>query len=149
MSTHCLQGLLKIDKHTKDVTLLASRASLDSRKAPGTEIRFADDLDIASDGTVYFSDMTAVQPVRNAQGHYDVLQAHAANMLQVSFPHKVAATIANCTWRIKLLAEGRFSTGGPCAGHSMHRQHTCDTYACSKIVLPTGSRPLASVVLSL
>eukprot|EP00891_Asterochloris_glomerata_P008778 jgi/Astpho2/8778/e_gw1.00128.33.1_t len=79
-----LQGLIKVDARTRQTTILAARVSPGTGAGEGSEILFADDLDIASDGTIYFTDMAAVQPVRDEEGHYDLLAAHKANLLQAS-----------------------------------------------------------------
>lgn len=88
MSDHAvparLQGLIKVDARTRQTTILAARVSPGTGAGEGSEILFADDLDIASDGTIYFTDMAAVQPVRDEEGHYDLLAAHKANLLQAS-----------------------------------------------------------------
>jgi len=50
-----LQGLIKLDPQG-NVLLLSARVSDDSPLDPGTLITYANDLDISSDGTVYFTD---------------------------------------------------------------------------------------------
>ena len=53
-----LQGLLKYDYSSGDVTLLATHVSSSSPIDPGTPITYANDLAIAADGTVYFTSCT-------------------------------------------------------------------------------------------
>jgi sugar lactone lactonase YvrE len=53
-----LQGLVKYDWESQDITLLATRVSLLSPIDAGTPITYANDLAIASDGTIYFTDCT-------------------------------------------------------------------------------------------
>jgi sugar lactone lactonase YvrE len=105
------KGLIKVDKNTKAITVLAGRVSPDSAKGPGSDIRFIDDLDIASDGTVYFSDMTFTAPVRDANGHFNVLQAHAANMLQGRPDGRLLAYYPK-TQKTQVLSEGIWAANG-------------------------------------
>jgi sugar lactone lactonase YvrE len=53
-----LQGLLKYDYSTGDVTLLATHVSKNSSIDPDTPITYANDLAIAHDGTIYFTSCT-------------------------------------------------------------------------------------------
>jgi sugar lactone lactonase YvrE len=53
-----LQGLLKFDYTTGDVTLLATHVSQHSAIDPNTPITYANDLAIARDGTIYFTSCT-------------------------------------------------------------------------------------------
>ena len=87
----CQQGLIKVDARTRQTSILAARVTPGTGAGEGSEILFADDLDIASDGTIYFTDMAAVQPVRDEKGHYDLLAAHKANLLQASGQDKLGA----------------------------------------------------------
>ena len=73
-----------MDSRTRQSSVLAARVTPGTGAGEGSEILYADDLDIASDGTIYFTDMAAVQPVRDEKGHYDLLAAHKANLLQAS-----------------------------------------------------------------
>jgi len=51
-----MKGLLQVDVNTGAVSILAAKVSNTSPISPGAPLRFVDDLDIASDGTIYFSD---------------------------------------------------------------------------------------------
>ena len=51
------------------VRILANRVSSSSKIAPGAPIIYANDLDIASDGTIYFTTSVDMYPTRNAQFH--------------------------------------------------------------------------------
>lgn len=57
-------------------------------KKPGSRetapIHYADDLDIASDGGVYFSDATDFPPAYSSKGFYDVMGGSILSVLQVS-----------------------------------------------------------------
>lgn len=79
------------------IVLLANRVSNSSAASPGSPIMYANDLDIAADGTIYFTDSIDVYPHRNAQhvnsvsqivsilgrpGYYDTVKGWALGMLQ-------------------------------------------------------------------
>jgi sugar lactone lactonase YvrE len=51
-----LQGLIMYNITSKQVELLSHRVSRSSPMQPDTPITYANDLDIASDGTIYFTD---------------------------------------------------------------------------------------------
>ena len=75
-------------------TILAKRVSLSAAKTPGSEIIFADDLDVASDGTVYFSTLTDVPPVPGPTNEHDALRPCVLNLMQVTLMtmHECLAT---------------------------------------------------------
>ena len=87
------QGLVLVNATSGLTTILANRVSPSSTKYPGAEIIFADDLDVASDGTVYFSTMTDIPLPRGASGHYEALPPCALNIMQVrcqtQLPHSL------------------------------------------------------------
>ena len=56
------QGLYKVEMDTQKVVLLTSVVSSDSPLDPGTVINYAEDLDIAANGTIYFTDGTSIPP---------------------------------------------------------------------------------------
>lgn len=68
------------------VILLTSKISSDSDLDPGTPIAFANDLDIAADGTVYFSDSSAIPPARNSESppSWDIFLGFLLTTMQVS-----------------------------------------------------------------
>lgn len=59
-----LKGLIKYDMASKQVVLLTNRVSSSSLLQPDTLINYANDLDIASDGTIYFTDSVNISPHR-------------------------------------------------------------------------------------
>jgi len=61
------KGLLKVNAVTKEVTILAARD--DDDKLP---INFIDDVDIAPDGKIYFSDATHIPPKKYPNGFMDL-----------------------------------------------------------------------------
>ena len=74
-------------------TILAKRVSPSASQMPGSEIIFADDLDVASDGTVYFSTMVDVPPVPGPTGEYDAMKPCALNIMQVGCCEQPASCI--------------------------------------------------------
>lgn len=80
-----MQGLLKYEYYdfNKDITLLATHVSQSSPIDPGSEITYANDLAIASDGTVYFTSCTDIVPALNRLGFYDTFRAWFLGLMQV------------------------------------------------------------------
>lgn len=74
-------GLVKLDAATKAVTVAASAVSLRDPVAPGSPILYANDLDVAPDGTVYFTDSTPYGPARNRAGFWDTMEAYTLSLL--------------------------------------------------------------------
>jgi sugar lactone lactonase YvrE len=82
-----MQGLLKYnyyDSQSKDVTLLTTHVSASSPIDPGSQITYANDLAIASDGTIYFTSCTDIVPQLNRQGFYDTYRAWYLSLMRVS-----------------------------------------------------------------
>lgn len=79
----CAQGLILVNATSGQTTILANRVSPSSPKYPGAEMIFADDLDVASDGTVYFSTMTDIALPRGPSGHYEAMPPCVLNIMQV------------------------------------------------------------------
>jgi sugar lactone lactonase YvrE len=61
------QGLLKVHWDTKKVEVLSNRISASSPLAPNTPLMYANDIDIAADGTIWFTASVNVYPHRSAQ----------------------------------------------------------------------------------
>ena len=78
-----LQGVIQVNA-TGTVQLVTGRGSLSSARMPGQELIFADDLDVASDGTVYFSTMHDIPVIKDKTGEYEALQPCLLNILQVN-----------------------------------------------------------------
>lgn len=70
-----VQGLLSGDPEKVKVQLVTARTSTqhNTEKWAGKHIFFADDLDSSSDGTVFFSYATNINPALRADGHWDVM----------------------------------------------------------------------------
>lgn len=62
-------GLLHVSLDNFTVTIVTTISD------DGVPIRFADDVDVADDGRVYFSDATQVVPTADKNGHYDIVYA--------------------------------------------------------------------------
>ena len=72
-----------VEAETRRVIFLTDRVSSDSPIDPDTPIQYADDLDVASDGTVYFSDACMISAARFANGDYDVVPPSEMSFYQV------------------------------------------------------------------
>jgi hypothetical protein len=77
------QGLVKYDYSSSVITLLASHVSDSSPIDPGSEITYANDLAIASDGKIYFTSCSDIAPAPNKEGFYDTFKAWTLGMAQV------------------------------------------------------------------
>ena len=78
-----------LEKATGKVVILASQVSDDSPKDPGSVINYANDLDIAQDGTVYFTTSCDIPVVPNALGFWDTFAVFTLTMLQVRLHSQV------------------------------------------------------------
>jgi hypothetical protein len=94
-----LQGLIMLEAGTNKVVILTNRVSTSSPLHPNSPLTYTNDLDIAPDGTIYFTDSVDVHPHRNAQhngnvshivsilgkpGFYDTVKGWGYGFLQVS-----------------------------------------------------------------
>ena len=61
-------------------------------------LSYANDLHIALDGVIYFSDSTVIAPVLNKQGFYDTLMGYVLTQLQVSQPIASQLASAKCLY---------------------------------------------------
>uniref|UniRef100_A0A383VRX2 SMP-30/Gluconolactonase/LRE-like region domain-containing protein n=1 Tax=Tetradesmus obliquus TaxID=3088 RepID=A0A383VRX2_TETOB len=64
-----LKGILMLEKDTNQVVILTNHVSSSSPLEPGSPILYANDLDVAKDGTVYFTTSVDITLHRNAQHH--------------------------------------------------------------------------------
>eukprot|EP00123_Amoebidium_parasiticum_P014542 comp22545_c0_seq1/m.34280 comp22545_c0_seq1/g.34280 ORF comp22545_c0_seq1/g.34280 comp22545_c0_seq1/m.34280 type:complete len:374 (-) comp22545_c0_seq1:418-1539(-) len=62
----CQKGLVKVDKTTRQVTVLAAQAG-------GQPINYADDITIAEDGKIYFSDASAIRVPVDFHNNLDIV----------------------------------------------------------------------------
>ena len=81
---------------TGTVQIVTGRGSPSSARLPGQELIFADDLDVASDGTVYFSTMHDVPVIKDKTGEYEALQPCLLNILQVRAAEIMCPCCDNC-----------------------------------------------------
>lgn len=66
-----LKGLLRVELKSGLVTVLANRIT-----ATGMPFHYANDLDVASDGTVFFTSSTEGTVARHSDGYYDTLRSY-------------------------------------------------------------------------
>ena len=92
------QGLQMVEKDTHRVILLASHtpAPPGSASSP-VPIRFANDLDISRNGTVFFTDSQPFGPTLNAQGSYDALASTIVGIAQVCYDPAAPAHHSACS----------------------------------------------------
>lgn len=77
-----LVGLMRLDPGTRELRVLANRASVTSPLQPGSPIHYANDLDIASEGSIYFTDSTAIPPALTRGGSYDTMWSYLLTLFQ-------------------------------------------------------------------
>lgn len=65
------------------MSILTNRVSPNSPQDPDSEITYANDLAIASDGRIYFTSCSDIVPMRNKAGYYDTFKAWMLGMAQV------------------------------------------------------------------
>lgn len=75
------KGLIKVEVKTKRMEILSTLVSETSSKEPGTPVVYANDLDIAKDGVVYFSDSTIIPVVMGSGGWFDSLRTYILTVL--------------------------------------------------------------------
>ena len=81
-----LKGLLRVEPGSGRVTVLSNRVTDRSRSGPSAlpgpadAINYANDLDTASDGTVFFSSSTAGVVAQHPAGFYDTMRSFLLNM---------------------------------------------------------------------
>jgi hypothetical protein len=70
-----------LEKETGKVVVLAAEVSPDSALDPGTPISYAEDISIAKDGTIYFTDGGHIGPKPPS---YDIFRPVVLTILEVS-----------------------------------------------------------------
>ncbi len=74
-----------LEKDSRRVVLLTARVSADDPVAPGSTIDYINDVAIASNGIIYFTDsVDGIMPVKNAQGFWDTMAAFMLSLFNVS-----------------------------------------------------------------
>jgi hypothetical protein len=105
------QGLIKLEWATGRVEILANTIAADSPIAPGAPITYANDLDIAPDGTVYFTSCSDIVPQRGAGGFWDTYKAWLLDFMRGAPRGRLLAYDPN-TKRARALAEGFYYANG-------------------------------------
>ncbi len=72
-----------LEQASGKVVILASQVSDDSPRDPGSVINYANDADIAEDGTIYFTTSSDIPVVPSALGFWDTYASFTLTMLQV------------------------------------------------------------------
>ncbi len=73
-----------LEKDSKKVVLLTSRVSPDDPLDPDSTIDYINDVAVASDGIIYFTDsVQGIMPRRNAYGFWDTMEAYMLTLFQV------------------------------------------------------------------
>ena len=73
-----------LEKGSRKVVLLTSRVSPDDPLDPDSTIDYINDVTVASDGIIYFTDsVQGIMPRRNAQGFWDTMEAYLLTLFQV------------------------------------------------------------------
>ncbi|BDA50629.1 Adipocyte plasma membrane-associated protein [Coccomyxa sp. Obi] len=74
-------GLVMLEKDSGKVVLLTARVSSDDPVAPGSAIDYINDVAVASNGIVYFTDsVEGIMPVKNAYGFWDTMAAYTLSL---------------------------------------------------------------------
>ncbi|KAL3155800.1 hypothetical protein ABBQ32_012813 [Trebouxia sp. C0010 RCD-2024] len=105
------KGLIMLERASGKVVILASQVSADSPKDPGSVISYANDLDIAHDGTVYFTTSSDIPVVPNAIGLWDTFAVFTLTMLQGSITGRLLSYNPK-TQATHVLADGFWYANG-------------------------------------
>jgi hypothetical protein len=73
-----------LEKESGKLVLLATEAPSEIVGGQVTPIRYANDLAIAGDGSIYFSDSTVIPPAINAEGFYDTMASFILAFFEVT-----------------------------------------------------------------
>lgn len=80
LTCNCILGLTRLRRGAGFQEVLANGVPLGNGSV--SPIQYADDLDVAPNGDIYFSDASAIQSALNRAGHYDALRSSILTMLQ-------------------------------------------------------------------
>lgn len=105
------KGLVMLEQASGKVVILASQVSDDSPLDPGSVINYANDLDIAGDGTIYFTTSSEIPVVPNALGFWDTYATFTLTMLQGSTTGRLLSYNPN-TKKTHVLADGFWYANG-------------------------------------
>lgn len=107
----CLKGLLMIEKGSRKTVLLATSVSNDSALDPGSRLHFLDDLDIADDGTIYFTDSTDLSVSMAEDLHYNTMRSYLFDLLRGKPSGRLCAYYPP-TGKVHVLAKGLWFANG-------------------------------------
>eukprot|EP00878_Enallax_costatus_P006815 GHUV01007143.1.p1 GENE.GHUV01007143.1~~GHUV01007143.1.p1 ORF type:complete len:316 (+),score=46.82 GHUV01007143.1:490-1437(+) len=106
-----LKGLIKYGYTSGAITLVATHVSDTSPLDPGSEITYANDLAIASDGTIYFTSCTDIVPPLNQLGFYDTYRAWFLGLVQ-GLPKGLLLKFDPKTHETHVIAKGFYYANG-------------------------------------
>ncbi len=76
-----------LEKESGKVVLLTARVSADDPVAPGSSIDYINDVAVASNSIVYFTDsVRGITPAKNPGGFWDTMAAYTLSLFNVSAP---------------------------------------------------------------
>lgn len=79
-----------LEKGSNKVVLLTSRVSADDPLDPESPIDYANDVTVASNGIIYFTDsVQGIMPRRNWMGFWDTMEAYMLTLFQVRPPSSI------------------------------------------------------------
>ncbi|DBA67844.1 TPA: putative alkaloid biosynthetic cluster [Trebouxia sp. C0005] len=110
------KGLVMLEQATGKVVILASQVSDDSPLDPGSVINYANDADIAEDGTIYFTTSSDIPVVPNAFGFWDTYASFTLTMLQGSVTGRLLSYSPK-TKKTHVLAGDMFYANGVVVAH--------------------------------
>ncbi|KAK9839140.1 hypothetical protein WJX74_010395 [Apatococcus lobatus] len=105
------KGLVSLNLETGLKTLLTNSVDDAASFSNTSEIKYANDLDIASDGTIYFSDSSVVAPPRSADGKCDTYAAFMQTYYHGASTGRLLS-YNPATGKTKALATGIFYANG-------------------------------------
>ncbi|KAI8467567.1 MAG: strictosidine synthase [Monoraphidium minutum] len=105
------KGLIKLERSTGRVEVLSNRVSDSSPVDAGSEIIYANDLDIGRDGVVYFTSCSDIQPQRGHLGFWDTYKAWLLDVAQGA-PRGRLLSYDPATRETRVLAKGFYYSNG-------------------------------------
>lgn len=103
-----IKGLLKLEAGTHAITFLATHMPVNGSSRP---ITYANDLDIASDGGVYFTSSQSILPGLNRDGYWDTLRSYMLGLFSGEH-HGRLLRWSPLSRQVEVLTEGYWYTNG-------------------------------------
>lgn len=73
-----------LEKGSGKVDILTARVSADDPVAPGSSIDYINDVAVASNGIIYFTDsVQGISPAKNSEGFWDTMAAYTLTLFNV------------------------------------------------------------------